>query len=200
VLDPAADRLYIAATLIALAIRGIIPWWLLGLLALRELAVAIALALLRRRGYGSLQVNFAGKSATLCLLYAFPLLLLGAYAGPWALLARIVGWAFAIWGTALYWWSGGLYLAQARQLLRDPPGQEPGNPAAGQALDQPAGQAPGRVPDQAPRHVPHQAPDHIPDQAPDHPPGHAPDQAPDRPAQLDDPVREPEPRRESRQP
>ena len=28
VLDPTADRLYIAATLIALAIRGIIPWWL----------------------------------------------------------------------------------------------------------------------------------------------------------------------------
>src|ERR1700746_444460 len=28
VLDPAADRLYIAATLIALAVRAIIPWWL----------------------------------------------------------------------------------------------------------------------------------------------------------------------------
>ncbi len=32
VLDPAADRLYIAATLIGLAIRGIIPWWLVALL------------------------------------------------------------------------------------------------------------------------------------------------------------------------
>ena len=32
VLDPAADRLYIAATLIGLAIRAIIPWWLVGLL------------------------------------------------------------------------------------------------------------------------------------------------------------------------
>ena len=28
VLDPAADRLYIAATIIALAVRAIIPWWL----------------------------------------------------------------------------------------------------------------------------------------------------------------------------
>ena len=152
VLDPAADRLYVAATVVALAIRGIIPWWLLGVLAARELAVAVALALLRRRGYGSLQVNFAGKSATLCLLYAFPLLLLGAHAGPWALAARVVGWAFVVWGTALYWWAAGLYLAQARQLLRvsldkapdkgknlqrdHVPGTEPGEAAQ---LDEPVG-------------------------------------------------------------
>ena len=37
VLDPAADRLYIAATIVALAVRAIIPWWLVAVLALREL-------------------------------------------------------------------------------------------------------------------------------------------------------------------
>lgn len=120
VLDPAADRLYIAATLIALAIRAIIPWWLLGLLALRELIVAVALALLRRRlGFGTLRVSFVGKTATLCLLYAFPLLLLGAHAATWAEVARIIGWAFAVWGTALYWWAAMLYLTQTRALLQD---------------------------------------------------------------------------------
>jgi cardiolipin synthase len=119
-LDPAADRLYIAATLIALAIRTIIPWWLVGLLALRELIVAGALGLLKRRlGFGTLQVSFAGKAATLCLLYAFPLLLLGAHAGTWPEVARIIGWAFAIWGTALYWWAAMLYLTQTRELLQD---------------------------------------------------------------------------------
>lgn len=119
-LDPAADRLYIAATLIALAIRAIIPWWLVGLLALRELIVAGALGLLKRRlGFGTLQVSFAGKTATLCLLYAFPLLLLGAHAGTWPEVARIIGWAFAIWGTALYWWAAMLYLTQTRELLQD---------------------------------------------------------------------------------
>jgi cardiolipin synthase len=51
------------------------------------------------------------------MLYAFPLLFLGAHAGPGATFARIVGWAFAVWGTALYWCSGGLYLIQARRLL-----------------------------------------------------------------------------------
>jgi cardiolipin synthase (CMP-forming) len=119
-LDPAADRLYIAATLIALAIRAVIPWWLLGLLALREVIVAVALARLKRRlGFGTLQVSFVGKTATLCLLYAFPLLLLGAHAGTWAEVARIIGWAFAVWGTALYWWAAVLYLTQTRALLQD---------------------------------------------------------------------------------
>ncbi len=63
-LDPAADRLYIAATLVALAVRGIIPWWLFALLVVRELVVAGALGLLKRRmGFGTLQVSFAGKTA-----------------------------------------------------------------------------------------------------------------------------------------
>ncbi|HEY0718138.1 MAG TPA: CDP-alcohol phosphatidyltransferase family protein [Streptosporangiaceae bacterium] len=117
-LDPAADRLYIAATLVALAVRRIIPWWLVGLLAARELIVAGALGLLKRRlGFGTLQVSFMGKAATLCLLYAFPLLLLGTYAGNLGEVTRILGWAFAAWGTALYWSAAALYLVQARMLL-----------------------------------------------------------------------------------
>jgi cardiolipin synthase len=116
-LDPAADRLYIAATLVALAVRTIIPWWLVGLLVARELVLGVALLVLRRYGYPPLQVSFLGKAATACLLYAFPLLFLGDHAGTPAEIARIIGWAFAIWGTALYWWAAGLYLAQARSLV-----------------------------------------------------------------------------------
>src|SRR5947209_8130914 len=71
VLDPAADRLYIAATLIGLAVRGFIPWWLVALLVARELVLGAALLVLRRHGYGPLQVSLVGKTATLCLLYAF---------------------------------------------------------------------------------------------------------------------------------
>ena len=125
VLDPAADRLYIAATLIGLAIRGIIPWWLVAVLVARELVLGAALLVLRRHGYGPLQVSLVGKTATLCLLYAFPLLFLGSHAGTAALVARVVGWAFAIWGTALYWWAAVLYLEQTRRLAgaaRNQPG------------------------------------------------------------------------------
>ena len=126
VLDPMADRLYIAATLIGLAVRAIIPWWLVALLVARELVLGVALLVLRRHGYGPLQVSLVGKTATLCLLYAFPLLFLGAHGGTAALVARVVGWAFAIWGTALYWWAAVLYLEQARRLA----GAARGRPAA----------------------------------------------------------------------
>ena len=117
VLDPAADRLYIAATLVALAIRDVIPWWLVGLLVARELVLGVALLVLRRHSYGPLQVSLVGKVATLCLLYAFPLLFIGAHDDPVATVARVTGWAFAIWGTGLYWWAAVLYLVQTRQIV-----------------------------------------------------------------------------------
>jgi cardiolipin synthase len=120
-LDPAADRLFIAATIIALAVRGIIPWWLFGAIAGRELIVGVALLVLQRRTvYGALQVSFVGKVATLCLMYAFPLLFLGAHSGTAAEVVRVLGWAFAIWGIALYWWAAMLYLTQVRDLVREP--------------------------------------------------------------------------------
>jgi cardiolipin synthase len=138
-LDPAADRLYIVATVVALAIRGIIPWWLVVALGAREVLLAGTLALLRRHGWGALQVSFVGKTATLCLLYAFPLLFLGDHASSFAQTARVIGWAFAIWGSALYWCAGLLYLVQARRLLAAPapgaaagPGGEAGEGSAAQ--------------------------------------------------------------------
>jgi cardiolipin synthase len=130
-LDPAADRLYIVATVVALAIRGIIPWWLVAVLGAREVLLAGMLAVLRRRGWGALQVSFVGKAATLCLLYAFPLLFIGAHASSYAETARVAGWAFAIWGSALYWCAGLLYIVQARRLLAaGAPGAPPGPGAA----------------------------------------------------------------------
>jgi cardiolipin synthase (CMP-forming) len=128
VLDPAADRLYIVATIAALAIRGIIPWWLVGVLAARELVLAGVLAVLRRHDYGPLQVSFVGKAATLALLYAFPLLFLGSHATSYAEAARIAGWAFAIWGSALYWCAALLYVEQARRLVREDPVDQGGRP------------------------------------------------------------------------
>ena len=119
VLDPAADRLYIAATVIALAVRGIIPWWLFAAIAARELCVGLALLVLKQRTpYSALQVSFVGKAATLCLMYAFPLLFLGAHSGITAEVVRVFGWAFAVWGIALYWWAAMLYLTQVRDLVK----------------------------------------------------------------------------------
>jgi len=118
VLDPAADRLYIVATVAALAVRSIIPWWLVGLLAARELLLGVVLLVLRRHSYGPLQVSFVGKAATLALMYAFPLLFLGSHPASYAEITRIAGWAFVIWGSALYWCAALLYVQQARSLVR----------------------------------------------------------------------------------
>lgn len=123
-LDPAADRLYILATLIGLVVRDIIPLWLLILLVVRDVFMTGVVAVLKRHGWGPLPVHFVGKSATLCLLYAFPLVFLGAHSGTYAEVAKVIGWAFAIWGTALYWWAAALYAKQARDLVAmgDPEG------------------------------------------------------------------------------
>ena len=120
-LDPIADRLYILAVVIGLALREIIPWWLAVLLLLRDLLLFGLVPFLRTRGYSALPVHFLGKAATANLLYAFPLLLLGEGDGPLPTVADVLGWALAIWGVGLYWWAGFLYAWQVRQLLSDQP-------------------------------------------------------------------------------
>jgi cardiolipin synthase len=118
-IDPLADRLYILATLIGLTIRDIIPLWLVVLLVAREFAILPIAPIVRRLGYGgTLPVHFLGKAGTAALMYAFPLLFLASHEGWYAEIAAIFGWAFAIWGTGLYWWAGVLYVVQVRQLTK----------------------------------------------------------------------------------
>ncbi len=115
-LDPVADRLYIATTLFGLAWREIIPWWLVAALLGREVVVGLGLLAIRRYGQVGLPVHFIGKAATFSLLYAFPLLLLGDGTSTFAHIALPMGWGFAWWGTVLYWVAGVMYLVQARRF------------------------------------------------------------------------------------
>lgn len=117
ILDPVADRLYILAVVVGLALRDIIPWWMAISLPLRDLLMWGLVPILRTRGYSALPVHFLGKAATFNLLYAFPLLLLGDGDGVVATLAEVFGWAFALWGIGLYWWAGVLYAWQVRKLI-----------------------------------------------------------------------------------
>ncbi len=117
-LDPVADRLYILAALIGLAARQILPWWLVGILLGREVFMSVVLLVMRQRGIGPPPVHLLGKAATFNLLYAFPLLLVGAGDSGVAEVSLIVGWGFVWWGTALYWVAGGIYAGQAGRLLR----------------------------------------------------------------------------------
>lgn len=117
ILDPVADRLYILATVVGLGLREVIPLWLAIALPARDLFLWGLVPFLRTRGYSALPVHFLGKAATAALLYAFPLLLLGDGTGAVADVARVFGWAFALWGVGMYWWAGVLYAWQVRRLL-----------------------------------------------------------------------------------
>ena len=118
ILDPLADRLYILSTLVALALRDILPVWLVVVLLSRDAFMDVVIVLLKRVGQTGLPVHFVGKAATFNLLYAFPILLLSHVEGTIGDVARPIGWAFAWWGITLYWLAAGLYAVQAVWVLR----------------------------------------------------------------------------------
>lgn len=121
--DPAIDRIYIVATLIVLYLRGALPLWVIAALVLRDLALGVVTIALTRRGLPPLTVTYIGKAATFNLLYAFPFLLL-ALSDSWlGTAAFILGWAFAIWGIALYLVTGVSYFRQALISIRVAPSQ-----------------------------------------------------------------------------
>jgi cardiolipin synthase len=130
-LDPAADRLYILATLAALTARGIVPIWLSAIIVGRDVVLAGTLPLLRHHGLGPLPVHFLGKAATLNLLYAFPLLLLSVDGGTLAHVVRPLAWAFTAWGTGLYVWAGWVYLVHVRLVTHPDSVRLPGAQPAG---------------------------------------------------------------------
>lgn len=117
-LDPAADRLFIFAALIGLAVRGVIPWWLVIVIVARDAMLLILGVVLANHGYGPLPVHHLGKVATFCLFYALPILMIGQAFPEAALIADPIGWAFALWGGFLYWWAGVIYLIESIRLVR----------------------------------------------------------------------------------
>lgn len=117
-LDPAADRLYILVTLLGLAWREFVPWWLVVVIVGRDLVLLGLMPALRRHGYGPLPVHLAGKAGTFALMYAFPLLLLGSLEGTAGELAWVFGWACALWGIGLYWFAAFVYTEQTWRIVR----------------------------------------------------------------------------------
>ena len=118
-LDPIADRLYIFATLIALTLRDVLPWWFTIALVARELFLGVLLLVLRRHGYGPPAVHYVGKSATFILLIAFPVLLLAHALGEPRGWVAAAGWGFAIWGLVLYWVAAIFYVIQVSGAVRE---------------------------------------------------------------------------------
>lgn len=118
ILDPVADRLYMIAIPLAFAARGIIPWWLVGVLLVREALLGLTLPFYKSRGLGPPEVHYLGKAATFTLMIALPVLLAGFGDSAVAHALHPWGWAIMIWGTVLYVWTGIMYLIQAVRMTR----------------------------------------------------------------------------------
>lgn len=119
-LDPAVDRIYMITVPVALAVAGVVPWWFVVVLVVRDGLLAATLPVLRSRGLTALPVAYVGKAATFALMSGFPLVLLGQWDALWSRVILAIGWAFLIWGIAMYVWSGVLYLIQIRMVAAMP--------------------------------------------------------------------------------
>ena len=120
-LDPVVDRVQVIVALVVLVGHGALPWYLAAVLVLREAVLAVAVLVLRRRGFGSLPVHYLGKIGTFATVASLPLLLLGHgqhVAVGLARLGTVLGVGFLYWGLTLYWCAGAVYVWQARRLLR----------------------------------------------------------------------------------
>jgi cardiolipin synthase (CMP-forming) len=116
-LDPLADRLLIAAVAIALVVQGVVPWQAAVLLVARDLVLLAGWPLLKRRGIEPPEVIFLGKAATLVLLFALPVLTLGATGLAVAGVAHLLGLALLWAGVVMYYLAGAVYVRMVLERL-----------------------------------------------------------------------------------
>lgn len=113
ILDPIADRLLIFCSILALSVAGIIPWWMLIIVGLRDLWMAIQVLWLAQYGYGPLPVHFVGKAGTALLMISIVgLIFADLGTSTFFHLLYIAALAAGIWGIAMYWLAGYIYTKQ----------------------------------------------------------------------------------------
>jgi cardiolipin synthase len=115
ILDPTADRLAIAAGLIALAVRGVFPWWAALSILVRDVVVIVVGLVVLLRGDLRIEVRWIGKIATFSLMMAIPLVSWGALDLPLAAAATVVGWAAYAVGIVEYYIAAIGYLGDVRR-------------------------------------------------------------------------------------
>ena len=118
-LDPLADRIFIAALVIALVVRGTLPWWVALVILGRDLLVLSLFPYLERRKIQRISVNRVGKTATAALLAGLTMLAWSETTFPGADVLDAPGLAFTVLGAALYWAAAYLYAREAMAKLRE---------------------------------------------------------------------------------
>jgi cardiolipin synthase len=116
-LDPLADRLAIAAGLVALVVRDAFPLWAALLILVRDGVVLVASVALALGPKVRIDVRWIGKVATFGLMCAVPLVSWGAFGLPLHTLATATGW-LAFWvGLLLYYAAACIYAVDLRRAL-----------------------------------------------------------------------------------
>jgi cardiolipin synthase len=117
VLDPVADRLAIAAGIVALAVRGVFPVWAAVLILARDAVVLVVGLVVLVRAHARIDVRWIGKVATFSLMVAVPSVAWGALDLPFAAAATVVGWITFAVGIAEYYVAAFVYGGDARAAL-----------------------------------------------------------------------------------
>ncbi|MGZ8577983.1 MAG: CDP-alcohol phosphatidyltransferase family protein [Actinomycetota bacterium] len=116
ILDPLADRLAIAAGLIALVIRDLFPLWAALAILVRDAIVLIAVAAVATRGV-RIEVRWIGKLATFSLMAAIVWVAWGTLGLPFAATAIVAGWAAFGVGIVEYYVAAWVYAGDLRRAL-----------------------------------------------------------------------------------
>jgi cardiolipin synthase (CMP-forming) len=121
VLDPVADRLAIAAGLIALVVRGVFPLWAALLILVRDLAILVAGIILLVKRHARIEVRYIGKVATFSLRASIACIAWGNLGYVLAEAALACGWAIFAAGIVEYYVATILYVGDLRRAWRAPP-------------------------------------------------------------------------------
>ena len=118
VLDPVADRLAIAAGLIALVVADAFPLWAALLILVRDVTVLIAGLVLLSKRRARIEVRHLGKVATFSLMAAIACIAWGSLGYPLAPAALVCGWAVYAVGIVEYYVATVLYVGDLRRAWR----------------------------------------------------------------------------------
>jgi len=114
VLDPVADRLAIAAGLIALVVSGAFPLWAALPILIRDVCIlAAGIALLLARD-ARIDVRYLGKVATFALMTSIGWIAWGSLGYAFAPAALACGWTFYVVGIVEYYLTGIRYVSDLR--------------------------------------------------------------------------------------
>lgn len=115
-LDPVADRLAIFVVLVSLTFRGVVPYWIAGLLLFRDLIVSIVFPILEAKGFPRLPVNKTGKWAT-AFIFSGMALAAASVIEPLEEIAAPASLVFLVIGAVLYYVAGYFYYTEIRRIL-----------------------------------------------------------------------------------